>query len=264
VSLIAAGVDPRLKASVPLSASLAWGVATEAPAAWQHDLLTNAGLSIQSPEWAKLLDLVDPQKILSATGVHVMMVNGSSDEFFPLTAHVSTFAAIPGDAKRTSIVANFDHGCYSLTGGESSGTIEERAKIRAEGGQRLWFRHWFGTDDNYSYVPMPPVVQVMPAGALTTVVAAVDAGGPKLDIEEVRVWWSNDDAFLFANMKLKPQAGTLYSEITLFPVQGNSVYFVDVQYKTKALFFPERFSISSLPVVPAGLIPHIRDITSCL
>jgi len=264
VSSIAAGVDDRVKVSVPLSGTLAWGVATQSPDAWQHNLLSAAGLDIESQEWLLLLELVDPVGILGNTEAKVMMVNGSSDEFFPLTAHMACFEAIAGSGKRTSIAANFDHGCYALMGVESEKTIADRASLRASGGQRMWFRHWFDADDNYEYVPQPPVVEVLPVGPATMVTAVVDAGGGKLEVEEVKVWWSNDDAFLFFSADLKEQGNNVYSELTLFPHQANSIYYVDVQYKTKALIFAERFSISSPPVIPGGLIPHIRSMATCL
>lgn len=261
---ITAGVDNRVKAAVPLSGTLAWGVATQAEQAWQHMLLNLAGLSIASPEWLALLELVDPQGIMGQTQAKVLMVNGSTDEFFPLTAHMGTFEAIPGTDKRTSFAANFDHGCYTVTGGESADDVAERAALRAEGGQRMWFRHWFGTDDNYSYVPAPPAVEVAPIGAATMVTAMVDSGGPNLEVEEVKVWWSNDLAFLFFSHELEAQGGGLYGDLTLFPLEPQSLYFVDVQYKTLDWIMPERFSISSPPAIPAGFVPHVRHMETCL
>jgi len=264
ISHIVAGVDDRTKAAVPLSGVLAWDLAVLSPTAWQHALLTEAGLSTDSPEWKKLMELVDPQLILAGTKAKVFEVNGSCDEFFPLTANMATYEAIPADSRRISLVANFDHGCYKLTGGESASTIEERAEIRSTGAQRAWFRHWFETDGNYVYIPQPPAVQVSPLGGVSLVTAVVDGGGAKLSIEEVKVWVSNDQAFFFGGMALKNQGGTLYSEMVPVTVDGNSVYFVDVQYKTGNILFPERFSVSSPPVIPPGQIPHIRDINTCL
>lgn len=264
-TLIASSVDPRIKAAVPLSASLAWDVATLSPDAWQHNLLSKAGLSTASEQWETLIEqIAGAQALLPASQAKVMMVNGSTDEFFPLTAHVECFDALPGTDKRTSISANFDHGCFALTGVESADTIEARAALRAEGGQRMWFRHWFGTDGDYGYVPQAPQVTVQPVGVVTIVTALVDGGGSKLDVENVKVWFSNDDSFLYGSVELKSQGNGLYAETALFPVQGNTITYVDVQYKTKDLLFPERFSISSVPVIPAGLVPHIRNVETCL
>jgi hypothetical protein len=91
----------------------------------------------------------------------------------------------------------------------------------------------------------------------------VDAGGSKLVVESVRVWWSNDDAFLFGYADLEEKSG-VWSKLAAFPLAPNTIYFVDVQYKTKALLAPDRFSVSSLPVIPAGLVPHIRSKDTCL
>ena len=264
MSTIVAGRDPRVKAAVPLSGTLAWGAAVPSPNAWQHMLLTQAGLTVSSPEWGELLNLVDPTATLSMTNTSIFMVNGTSDEFFPLTAHLATYEAIPAGNKRTSFAANFDHGCYQLTGGESAQTIEDRAEIRGAGGQRMWFRHFFGTDPNYSYVPEPPVMEMAPLGLATAVTAVVDPGGSKLDVEHVKVWWSNDDAFLFGSVELSEQGGGIYGEMALFPTVAKTVAFVDVQYKVKGWLNNERFSISSAPILPEGFVPHIRHWETCL
>jgi cephalosporin-C deacetylase-like acetyl esterase len=265
VTLISAGVDDRVKAAVPLSGTHAWSVATQSPKAWQHTLLAQAGLSISSPEWLKLQsDIIDPAATVALSQSKVLMVNGSTDEFFPLTAHNATYDAIPGSDKRMSIAGNFDHGCYPLTGVESAQTIEDRATLRASGGQRMWFSHWFGTSSNYTYLPLAPVVQVQAVGQATFVTAVVDSGGPDLLVEEVKIWASNDDSFIYGGVVLDPAGNGVYSKLVAFPLQPNTISFVDAQYKTKALINPERFSLSSEPVIPAGLVPHIRDIGNCL
>lgn len=264
VSLIAASVDVRVKAAVPLSGTGQWDVATVAPAAWQHSLLKQAGLDTASEEWNILVSQIEPGALTQNATANVLMVNGSTDEFFPLTAHVATYDPIPNGNKRTSIAANFDHGCYALTGVENTAIIEERAKIRAEGGQKMMFSHTFGTNSDYSYVPMPPSVQVTPIGAAMAVVAVVDSGGSKLQVKEVTFWGSNDNAFFWGGAKLESAGNGIYQAVVPAPMQANTTYYVDVEYQTKAVLFPDRFSISSVPVIPPGFVPHIRDINSCL
>jgi cephalosporin-C deacetylase-like acetyl esterase len=262
-SLLVAGVDPRVKAAVPLSGTLAWEVATQAPKAWQHTLLQKAGLTIASPAWQKLMTgLIQPTPALLQAKAKILMVNGTTDEFFPLTAYVATFSAIPSGDARTSLAANFDHGCYKLTGGESAKTIEDRATIRAEGGQKMWFSHWFQMAAKYAYLPQPPQVQVQPAGGAMLITAVVDPGGSALQVEEAKAWGSNDDCYFFAGATLDCKGG-ICSKLVPVPQLANTVVFVDVQYKTKDLL-PERFSISSLPALPGGLVPKVRDIATCL
>ena len=262
-SLMVAGVDPRVTAAVPLSGSGAWGVATESPHAWQHALLSKAGLSTASPEWLAHQALLDPAVLVAGTSAHVMMANGSSDEFFPLTAHVATYDAIGAADKRTSISANFDHGCYALTGVESEATIAERAELHARGAQRMWLRHWLTADPDWQTVPIEPTVTLQDAGGVTLVTAQVGAPGPALILEEVTLWWSNDDAFLFGGVKLDPAGGDAWGLLALFPLTPGTVAYVDAQYRTKSLI-PERFTVSSRPTLPPGHVPHIRDITTCL
>ena len=136
--------------------------------------------------------------------------------------------------------------------------------LRASGGQRMWFGHWFGTDPRFDYVPAAPIVTVTPIEGLTAVIAEVDPGGAELDVESVHIWWSNDNALLFGSVELTYQDGDIYGALVAFPLQENSVYFVDVQYTTGEILFPTRFSISSPPHIPEGLVPTIRVLGTCL
>ncbi|MBT3397252.1 MAG: prolyl oligopeptidase family serine peptidase, partial [Alphaproteobacteria bacterium] len=226
-TLIAAGADDRIKVAVPLSATLAWDVATEAPKAWQHTLLTEAGLDTDSEQWNKLIDeLIDPHVALAGANAKILMVNGSTDEFFPLTAHMATYDAIPDTDKRTSIVANLDHGCYAITGIENTGDIETRAETHANGGQRMWFRHWFGTDSLYNNeVPEPPVVEVTPVGLTTLVSVAVDGGGSNFKVDHAHIWWSNDNSRIYGSVELEiSENGGFHQQVALYPTQANTVY----------------------------------------
>ena len=95
------------------------------------------------------------------------------------------------------------------------------------------------------------------------VAATVDPGGSELEVEEVKIWWSNDNGVLFGNVVLDRQSATLYGELVGFPATENTITYVDVQYRTVDLLFRERFSLSSRPAIPDGLVPNIRSIDSC-
>jgi hypothetical protein len=43
----------------------------------------------------------------------------------------------------------------------------------------------------------------------------------------------------------------------------DAVWFVDVTYKVKALMDGRRFALSSLPALPADLVPRIRAVDTC-
>lgn len=234
----------------------------ESPNAWQWSLLQQADITMESPEWIALNTQLDPARVVRGSRANIMMINGSTDEFFPLSAHVATYDEIPGDVvRRTAVAANFDHGCYSITGLESATDIETRAAIHAAGGQAMWFGHWFGTDGDFSYLPAEPTVSVTPVGSGTFVTAAVDPGGSALRVESVKLWGSAD-ALVFVAADLE-EGGGVYSALVPVTVDANTVYFVDVIYRTRALVAPRRFAISSRPNIPAGHIPAIRAITSC-
>ncbi|MCA9537703.1 MAG: acetylxylan esterase [Myxococcales bacterium] len=262
-TLIATGVDDRIKVAVPLSGTGAWGEAVRSPTAWQHGLLTQAGLDVNSVEWLTLLENLDAAQLIAGTRAHVLMVNGSTDEFFPLTAHVATYANVPDPEKRTSISANYDHGCYAISGVEPANVIEERARVHAEGGQLMWFSHYFGLDPFFEHVPPAPTLALQPAGAAAVAVATVGDPGAGLEVESVRYWWSNDSAWLFGAVDLDDQGGGLYGGLVPAP-DGNTVYYIDVQYRTRQLLTPRSFSLSSVPVIPPGFVPRIRANENCL
>lgn len=267
-TLLATGADDRIRAGVALSGTLAWDVATQSPDAWQHTLLQKAGLHTASREWQTLMtELIDPARALSRTSGKLLLINGTTDEFFPLTSTVSTLSALPsiasGDKTRISLAANFDHGCYKFTGVESAATIESRAQLRSDGGQRLWFGNAFGTDSRFRTLPSSPQVSLIPVGASTLIIATVDEPSA-FAIEDVRLFVSGDQSYVYSSIQLDRDSSRSYRKLVAGTLPAASVSFVDVQYKTRDLFFPVRFSLSSLPSIPSGLVPHIRSQTTCL
>ncbi len=267
VSTLLAAHDPRILASVPLSGTLAWDVATQSPTAWQHELLKQAKLTTSSPEWQKLIaELISPAAAFSPNSTaHLLALDGSNDEFFPLSALMATWSTAPDSEKRLSLSANFDHGCYQLTAiVEDKKVIETRATEHADGAQIMWFSHWFGTDSTYTYVPVAPQVSVQSAGGASLIAAVVDPGGAKLQIESVHAWVSTDDAYTFIDVPLSKSNG-VYSKLLAGTQGPNTVYFVDATYTPKAFaLVPVKVSISSPPFLPPGHVPHIRAMGNCL
>lgn len=264
VSLITAGVDDRISAAVPLSGTLRWEVATESATAWQHELLALAGYDTDSEHWINLIEWLDAAELLGETEAAILMANGTTDEFFPLTAHMATFDDIAAGDHRLSFAANFDHGCFSLTGIEDADDIEERAEMRANGGQRAWFRHHFGTDDDYDCMPAMPTLTATPVGALTAIAVEVDESCSNLEVEQVELWASNDGAVLFFSTEVNRQGPGLWGDLIALTWADTFVAYADVQYRTSGIIFRERFSLSTRPTIPEGFVPRIRSMTTCL
>jgi len=264
ISLVAAGVDDRVKAAVPLSGTHAWSVAVQSPDAWQRGLLAQAGYSVESPEWLRLQEaIVDPGATVAHTSGRVLLVDGTCDEFFPLTALMATYEALPGDDKRISLAANFDHGCFAISGPESASVIEERASAHARGAQRMWLRHWLASDAAYAALPATPVLQLAPAGGATLLSAQVDVPAG-YEVASVRAWASNDGAYVFFQAALDPAGGGLWAKLLPMSIDpAATVAFADVEYALPGLRAGERFHLSSLPTLPAGFVPRIRSMTTC-
>ncbi len=263
ITLLSASLDDRIKVGVPLSGVLSWNVAVEAPNAWQHMLLTKAGLTTESERWKRLIEyLIDPRAHLAATNAKLMIINGSSDEFFPLTAHNDTYNAVANKDKMTAVAANFDHGCYKVTGVENASDIEERAKKASEGGQRFWFKHWFGTDSKYSYMPTQPQIAIQAAGNGSLILAAVDGGGSGYEVKKVSAWFSNDRGRIFAGIELEKNNG-VWNKLVAASLAPETIYYVEVIYKTAAPLSSDEFILTSTPFVPEGTIPNIRSDENC-
>ena len=264
-TLLAKYVDDRIVAAVPLSSTLNFDTSVESSNSWFHALLTVAGLTTTSTEWTNLVSAVnDIAAENSASSSAIFMINGSLDEFFPLPAHRNTFNAIPGTDKRSSFIGNYDHGCYtSGIAGDSATAIGARAYLRVSGGQKAWFQHWFGTNANYTILPIAPSISLTPGGgAFTNVEVSADINPTALDIEEVRVWWSNDNGVTFTSAVLDDLGSGNYSLFAGFPLQANTLAYADVQYKTQDLLTPDRFSVSSELVMPADFVQTVRT-TAC-
>lgn len=268
VTTMAVGVDPRVKAGVALSGTGAWFEAVRSPSAWQHQLLRTVGLDTASPEWLRLMAVLDPSVVVANRDeAPLFMANGTTDEFFPLTAHAVTFNAVRGAAKRTSLAANFDHGCYGLTGVESAQTIEQRAALRADGAQSAFFGVHLGTDNRLSAMPPTPAF-VQPAslaGALTLVGVAAPTAGTGAEVEKATYWVSGDGGCTYVGADLSRQGDGLYGG--LLPIgfdPAAAPHFVDVQYRAGSAIAPLRFSLSTPPVLPAGFVPLIRAIDACV
>jgi cephalosporin-C deacetylase-like acetyl esterase len=264
VSLLAAGVDRRLGASVPVSGALRWDVAMESPTSWEHDLLAQAGCTTADEEWIRMLEWLDADDRLGGTSAAVLMIDGSCDEFFPLTAYLATFGALPPGPHRMSLVANYDHGCYGAAGVEDASTIEARADLHIRGGQRAWFRHAFGMDARYACMPATPTVAVAPSGGSTIVAVTADTSCPRLPVENVRAWFSGDNALSFYGLDLDSYGGGVYGGTVPFVLPDMAITYADVQYRTDDLLLPEDFVLSSEPILPSGLVPAIRTMADCL
>jgi len=263
-TLLATSVDPRIQAAVPLSGTGGWDVATESAQAWQHTLLAAAGLDVASAEWATLIEALDATRLLPGATGAILLVNGSTDEFFPLTAHLATYDAIGSPTRRTAIAANLDHGCYALTGVESAANIEARALIRANGGQAFWFGHHLGTDGRFATVPAEPTVSTEDVGPATLITATVDEAGPAYLVDKVTFWFSDDHSAVYLGVDLDRASPGVWQKLAPGNLPAHAIIYVDVQYRTPEVLAPARFAIASRPHIPDGLVPRIRAIDTCL
>jgi cephalosporin-C deacetylase-like acetyl esterase len=115
-TLIVGGVDPRVRAILPVSSSgdLARGAAA---GSWLAQLLAAARARGARPEGAAaLLSALDPLAFADHQHGTVVMLVGAQDEFFPLPGVVATFERVRAPDKRLALMPDYDHGWYFSAG----------------------------------------------------------------------------------------------------------------------------------------------------
>lgn len=266
-TLISASVDDRILAAVAMSSSLSFDKAVLSPNAWQHMLLQNAGLTTASTEWTNLVSAFLSSSLLPGVSSSVLMLNGTTDEFFPLQAHMDTYSAIPGTDKRLSFIANYDHGCTAvngISGVDTAEAINARAAIRIIGGQIAWFGHWFANNSDFVTLPETPGLSMTEAGAQTFIQAIVDTSASTLGMDEVRLWWSEDQGLSFNSQLLADSDAGNFSTTLAVERQNIDVALVDVLYSTSAVVNPIRFSVSSAPLMGSNFTQVLRNFGTCV
>ena len=174
-TLPASGADSRIKAAVPLSGVLAWDEAVRSPQAWQHALLSQPDLAARRTSGITLQrDLIAPTAALAGTERGPAPRQRQQRRVLSAQCTWRPWRVAHRQPRAQQPIANFDHGCYKLTGGESASTIEARATLHAEGGQRAFFRHHPLADPAYPSIPNPPTVGAGALGSTTYVTARVD------------------------------------------------------------------------------------------
>ncbi|MCC6748782.1 MAG: hypothetical protein IT371_14070 [Deltaproteobacteria bacterium] len=111
-TLVANGVDDRIRGVLAVSTSGALGEAT-AQGSWLRRLvLSTGGLEAEGPEARALFRGLDPLAFAGRQRGVVFLLIGAQDEFFPLGQALATYRALRAPAKSLTLVADYDHGWY--------------------------------------------------------------------------------------------------------------------------------------------------------
>jgi dienelactone hydrolase len=115
-SLIAGGVDDRIRGVMVLSAAGGFEEAERQGAWWRRLVGSAAGLKPGDPAAQALFKSLDPLGYVPREHGAVFMVVGAQDEFFPLDRVIATYQAIQAPAKSLEVVADYDHSWYFGSG----------------------------------------------------------------------------------------------------------------------------------------------------
>lgn len=262
-ALIAAGMDPRIQATVVVSAAgyLDMAARAEPVPGWEVALLAQMTppRTPDSPEWQGFLRSLDPSSFLGGVKAPTLLVSGAQDQYFPVNALARTFEALSrrSPQHRIHVVPGFDHG-----------PIAERVMRTVRPGYLsnagYWFSHHLHLSSSLQEeAPGPQVtvkeVECCPAGKCRKC-AEVDVELPRLSrytVDEVEVHVSDDNARTFMGYPVQGQRRTYQRVLEDHSVEElqAAVYFIEVVYRP--LGEVRRIRLSSAPHIPPGFSPRI-------
>lgn len=272
------GVDARVDASVPVSASgyldLA-ATATPTPG-WEVDLLAamDPPRTTADPEWTGFVAWLDPLNYLATAHGATLLINGAQDEFFPIHSTVSTFDALVASGADTRVlhIPNWDHGWFATF------DTDEPERL-TEAGWSAWLGHALSLDGDLAGVPpQPQIVEVVPwtcfwpdapwiYWSCALVVAEVDTS-TGYEVDAVELHFSVDQSYTYTSWNLELDSGTGLWWAEVGTLDGavydasNTVWFVEAQLRAGVLG-PE-FSLTSAANIPPGFSPNIIPISGPL
>lgn len=267
-TIIANGVDDRLAAAIPVSATGFLDVAARNdPPGWQTALL--GGMTVpqtpDGPAWRAWEASIDPRHFLPTAHGLTLLINGAQDEFFPITSTSASFAALQGTGRdhRLTTIVDWDHGWFALFNSDTP-IADTEAALGA------WLDHIVG-DRTVTLPPQPVLRSVSDQicdGPVPCVEVVADVGFgasvPRFDVVDVQARVSVD-GLLYLSVPLSrgprprdPWTGTVPFATAAQLGTDVAVWFVDVKLREAPI--GRVFRVSSLPSVPVGFQPDILPI----
>ncbi|MCA9553990.1 MAG: prolyl oligopeptidase family serine peptidase [Myxococcales bacterium] len=262
-ALIAAGVDPRIKATAVVSASgyLDLAARAEPVPGWEVALLgqMRPPRGLDSPEWQGFLHSLDPSVFLSSVRQPVLLVDGAQDQYFPLNSLARTFTDLTARSKthRLDVISGFDHGPIAET-------VMRSVRPAYMSNVRYWFRlHLHLGDGQEEEAPVPEVavqeVECCPEGKcrrcaeVTVELARLN----RYTVDEVEVHVSSDRARTFIGYPATGNRRTFQRVVETHSLAEleDAVYFVEVVYRP--LGEVRRVRLTSVPHLPTDFSPRI-------
>lgn len=264
-ALIAAGVDDRVKATVAWSATGYLDVAVQARPvpAWWVALLEGMSppRTPSAPEWGALVDRLDPKNFLAGARSPVLLINGTQDQYFPLSATSATYDALSvgSEQHRLYLVTGYDHGPIA-------DRVIKSVRPKVVSDVIFWIGHHLNLGVGYrERVPVPKVADVQPVECCPEsgcrVCTQVQVELPPVSqyrVDEVLVHVSTDNARTFLTRSGKAEGPSTHAATLEFLTPEElerATYFAEVVYRP--LGKVRRIRMSSRPHLPDGFVPRI-------
>jgi dienelactone hydrolase len=253
-TLLTSAADDRVALSVPI-AGTGDMVRTEAfPDNWIASIfLAQGGKSNDSAAFHRFTHHYDPERYVHEFHGFVWIINGTQDEFFPITSTVALTRGA-GDRLRLEAVYDADHGHYGNDAGLFDTYLNTGIGPRLAGCLSKAIRSVL--HENQA-PPATPSLSVFVEGVTLTGVAEIDGGD---EIAAVQLIHSTDDAYTFSRAPMsedEADPGSWRAMTDMTPGSSLAV-FVEVEYRDAV----GGYFLTSVPELSEGFVPRIRPFAS--
>jgi hypothetical protein len=245
-SLLTSAVDDRVALCVPLAATGDMARTETYPDNWIASVFLGlGGKTNDSVAFRRFVESYDPLSYLGQFHGLVWLVNGTQDEFFPITSTVALMGG--GGEKRLEAIYDGDHGHYGNDAGRFD-TYDNNAAIWVRLTQCLGKAIRAGLHGGD--LPETPELTVSLDGATLSAEAAIDGTDETVAVQFI---YSTDGAYTFERTPMTQGEGAWRSTATVDAAQSLAT-FVEVEYKDDV----GHYYLTSVPTLSPGFAPRIR------
>lgn len=248
-SLLTSAADDRVALSLPIAATGDIRRTETYPDNWIASIfLATGGKTNDSAAFRRFVENYDPVRYVGRFNGQVWIVNGTQDEFFPITSTVALMGG--GGATRLEAIYDADHGHFGNDAGRFDTYLNTGIGPRIAGCTSKAIRavlHGEGV------LPTTPTLAVSVEGGTLSGSATVDDADEAVAAQLI---YSTDGAYTFARVPMslsdrEPEPWVASAELD---DSASLAVFVEVEYKDDT----GTYYLTSVPHLSDGFIPRIR------
>ncbi len=248
-SLLTSAVDERVALAIPIAATGDIARTETYPDNWIASIfLALGGKTNDSPAFLRFARHYDPAAYVGRFNGLVWIINGTQDEFFPIT---STVALMAGEGPtRLEAAYDADHGYYGNDQGLFDSYLNTGIGPRLAGCASKAIRTVLHRD---GMLPATPTLKVSVDGAMLSGRALIDGSD---EVVAAQMIYSVDAAYTFSRTPMdRAEADDLQWTATAELEGGTSLAaFVEAEYRDDG----GTYYLTSVPHLSEGFAPRIR------